>query len=93
MFHPALADVSLGLLHGSQPGMFIVCHGPQRTHLLGYLGTRLSSIETLIEHTIALGRSTNPAIRCVGIALNTGAMNAASAQAKLTRPPGACRTL
>ena len=83
LFHPAFAGVSLGLLHGSQPDMFVVCHDPGRRHLLGYPATPLPSIETVIAHTIALGRVTNPAIRCIGIALNTGAMDAAGAQAEI----------
>src|SRR6476646_7999989 len=36
LFHPAYAAVTLGLLHGSQPDMFVVCHQPSRTHVLGY---------------------------------------------------------
>lgn len=83
LFHPAFAGVSLGLLHGSQPDMFVVCHDPARQHLLGWRDLALPSIETLIAHTILLGRVTNPAIRCIGIALNTGGMDAAAADAEI----------
>lgn len=80
LFHPAYAGVSLGLLHGSQPDMFIVCHDPRRSHILGYPGSALPTIEQVIEQTIALGRVTNPAIRCVGVALNTANMPEQDAQ-------------
>lgn len=71
LFHPAYAAVSLGLLHGSQADMFVVCHQPSRTHVLGYPTFPLPTIEELIERTIALGRLTNASIRCVGVSLNT----------------------
>ena len=83
LFHPAYAGVSLGLLHGSQPDMFVVCHDPGRTHILGYPHSRLPPIEDVIAHTVALGRVTNPAIRCVGVALNTARLGAAAAQAEI----------
>jgi uncharacterized NAD-dependent epimerase/dehydratase family protein len=71
LFHPAYAAVSLGLLHGSQADMFVVCHQPSRTHLLGYPAFALPTIEEVIERTIALGRQTNHSIRCAGVSLNT----------------------
>src|SRR5215831_19098351 len=36
LFHPAYAAVSLGLLHGSQPDVFVVCHDPGRECLVGH---------------------------------------------------------
>jgi uncharacterized NAD-dependent epimerase/dehydratase family protein len=71
LFHPAYAAVSLGLLHGSQPDMFIVCHEPGRTHVLGYRDFKLPTVDETISQTLALGSLTNPAIRCAGVSLNT----------------------
>lgn len=81
LFHPAYAGVSLGLLHGSQPDVFVVCHAPGRTHVLGHPDFALPSIEEVIDMTIRLGRRTNPAIRCAGVSLDTHALDAEAAQA------------
>ncbi len=83
LFHPAYAGVSLGLLHGSQPDLFVVCHDPGRTHILGFPASPLPSIEAVIEQTTALGRVTNPGIACAGVALNTSAMTPEAAQAAI----------
>lgn len=74
LFHPAYAGVTLGLLHGSQPDVFIVCDQPGRKHLLGYPDYPVPSVEDVIALTVQLGRRTNPAIRCVGVSLNTHGM-------------------
>src|SRR5208282_4518873 len=66
LFHPAYAAVSTGLLHGSQPDVIVVCHEPGRPHLLGYPHYPLPSIEETIQLNLALGRRTNPGIRCAG---------------------------
>lgn len=81
LFHPSYASVSLALLHGSQPDLFVVCHEPGRTAILGHPAFALPSIEALIDQTVALGRLTNPAIRCAGISLNTGSLDAGAAMA------------
>jgi uncharacterized NAD-dependent epimerase/dehydratase family protein len=80
LFHPAYAGVSLGLLHGSQPDVFVVCHEPGRTHVLGHPSFELPSIEETIDMTIRLGRRTNPAIRCGGVSLNTSILDEAGAR-------------
>ena len=79
LFHPAYAPVSLALLHGSQPDLFVVCHEPGREAILGTPGYRIPPIEAVIEQTVAMGRLTNPAIRCAGLSLNTGALPAEAA--------------
>lgn len=83
LFHPSYAAVSLALLHGSQPDMFVVCHAPGRGAILGLDGYPIPSIEAVIEQTVMLGRLTNPAIRCVGISLNTAGMTVAAAEGEI----------
>ncbi|MCB1507742.1 MAG: DUF1611 domain-containing protein [Hyphomicrobiaceae bacterium] len=80
LFHPSFAGVTLGLLHGSQPDAFVVCHEPTRTTMRG-VRHALPTIRDVIDMTIALGRLTNPAIRCVGIAINTKALTEDAARA------------
>ena len=80
LLHPAYAGVSLALLHGSQPDVFVVCHDPSRTQLLGDEEFAVPPVEEIIELTIALGRRTNPAIRCGGISLNTSKLDDAAAE-------------
>jgi uncharacterized NAD-dependent epimerase/dehydratase family protein len=79
LFHPAYAGVSLGLLHGSQPDVIVVCHEPGRTHILGHAQFELPSIEETIEMNLRLGRRTNSNIRCGGVSLNTSRLSEAEA--------------
>ena len=85
LVHPAYAAVSLGLLHGSQPDVFVVCHEPGRTDMLGTAGYKVATIEEIIDLTLALGRRTNPAIRCGGVSFNTSALDEAEARALMER--------
>ena len=81
LFNPAYAAVSLGLLHGSQPDVFVVCHDPMRTVVLGLDGFALPTLEKVIDLTVQLGSLTNPGIRCGGISLNTSSYSADAAEA------------
>lgn len=85
LFHPGFAGVTLGLLHGSQPDVFVVCHDPSRSEIMGLPGFVLPSIGEVIDLTIALGRRTNPAIRCGGISLNTSRLDEAGAADAIAR--------
>lgn len=91
LFHPGYSGVSLGLLHGSQPDAFVVCHDATRTVVSGWEHYTLPPIgECIAQHEI-MGRRTNPAIRCVGISVNTSGLPAgerAACLAKLSAETG-----
>jgi uncharacterized NAD-dependent epimerase/dehydratase family protein len=71
LFHPGYSGVSLGLLHGSQPDAFVLCHDAIRTNVSGWEHYALPSIRDAIDQHVLMGRRTNPDIRCVGISVNT----------------------
>ena len=71
LFNPAYAGVSLGLLHGAQPDAIVVCHDPSRSHINSSPDNAMPTVEACIEANLAMGRLTNPAIRCVGVSVNT----------------------
>jgi uncharacterized NAD-dependent epimerase/dehydratase family protein len=76
IFHPGYSGVSLGLLHGSQPDAFVLCHDATRTTVSGFEHYSLPSVREAIDMHVAMGRRTNPAIRCVGISVNTSMLAA-----------------
>lgn len=69
--HPAYGAVSMGLLLGSQPEAFVVCHEAGRTHIAGWPDVPLAGIRENIERIVSIGQLTNPAIHCVGVSVNT----------------------
>ena len=85
IFHPGYGAVSYGLLVGSQPDAFVVCHEAGRTHIEGWPEFKLPSFNEVIDRTIAIGQLTNPAIRCVGASINTSALSEEEAIAYLDR--------
>lgn len=80
LFNPSYAAVSLGLLHGSQPDVFVVCHDLTRKTIIGIEGFKLPTIEEVIDITVRLGSLTNPNIRCAGVSLNTSALTEQDAE-------------
>jgi uncharacterized NAD-dependent epimerase/dehydratase family protein len=84
LFHPGYSGVSLGLLHGSQPDAFVVCHDATRTTVSGWDHFALPTLGECIETHRVMGRRTNPGIRCVGISVNTSALAAEERQPYLT---------
>jgi uncharacterized NAD-dependent epimerase/dehydratase family protein len=74
LFHPGYSGVSLGLLHGSQPDALVVCHDATRLSISGWEHYPLPSVKECIELHLLMGRRTNPGIQCVGISVNTSAL-------------------
>ncbi|MDT9598881.1 DUF1611 domain-containing protein [Sphingosinicella rhizophila] len=81
LFHPSYAGVSLGLLHGSQPDVFVICHEAGRTTTMGHPTYPLPSIEEVMDLTIRQGSRTNKVIRCAGVSLNTAKLGPEEAEA------------
>ena len=79
------ADVVKWAGQVNQPDVFVVCHDPMRTCLLGDEEFAVPSVEEIIELTIRLGSRTNPAIRAGGVSFNTSALAEAEARALMAR--------
>lgn len=83
LFHPAYAAVSLGLLHGAQPDVLVLCHAPGRTHILGHPSYPVPSLGEAIDLNLRLARLTSKNVRFGGVSLNTGGMTNEAADAAL----------
>jgi len=83
LFHPGYAAVTLGLLHGSQPDAFVICHAAGRKYVEAFPECPLPGIPKLIEQTIVCGSVTNTGIRCAGVSVNTSAMDAKDRESHL----------
>jgi uncharacterized NAD-dependent epimerase/dehydratase family protein len=85
LFHPAYAGVALGLLHGSQPDVLVVCHAPDRRTVMGFDDFPLPSLQETIALNLLMARRVNPAVRCAGISLNTSALSEDAARAVISQ--------
>jgi uncharacterized NAD-dependent epimerase/dehydratase family protein len=80
LFHASYAGVTLGLIHGAQPDALVLCHEPTRTHMRGLPHYPLPDLRDCIEANLAAARLTNKAVRCVGLSINTGGLEAGAAR-------------
>lgn len=71
LFHPAYAAVTLGLVHGSQPDILVLCHDLGRTQLAGFDGFAIPPYESCMDAYLAAARLTNPKVKFAGVSLNT----------------------
>lgn len=79
IFHPSYAGVSLGLLHGTQPDVLVLCHEATRDKVLGLENFPIPGLTEAIELHLTLARRTNPTVRCAGVSLNTSRLPAEQA--------------
>jgi uncharacterized NAD-dependent epimerase/dehydratase family protein len=83
LFHPAYAGVTLGLVHGSQPDVLVLCHELGRSHLSGFERFAIPTYETCFEAYLTAARLTNPQVQRGGISLNTARVGASEAKQAL----------
>lgn len=83
IYHPGYSSVSMGLLVGSQPDLFVVCHEAGRTHISGWPDFELPSLNQVINRTIDIGSQVNNDIACLGFSINTSSLTEEQALAYL----------
>jgi len=77
--HPAYSGVTLGLIHGSAPHAFVLCHRANATEIEGYPGHPLPSLTELIDLHERISLPLRPA-RVACLALNTAHLEEAPAR-------------
>jgi len=83
LFHPSYAGVSLGLLHGAQPDLLVMCHEPGRPHMRGVPHYQLPHLGACVEANLSAARLTNPDVKLLGFSLNTSLLDAGAAERAL----------
>ena len=78
--HPAYSGVTLGLMHGSAPHAYVLCHVAGATEIEGYPGYPIQPLAELVELHERVSLPLRPA-RVAAIALNTRALNDDDARA------------
>ena len=70
LLHPAYSGVTLGLIHGSAPHVYVLCHQAGATAIEGYPEHALPSLRQLVELHERVSLTARPA-RVAAVALNT----------------------
>ena len=68
-----------------QPDALVMCHEPTRAHMRGLPHYKLPDLQLCIERNVEAARLTNPAASCVGVSVNTEALDPAAARDYLRR--------
>jgi uncharacterized NAD-dependent epimerase/dehydratase family protein len=79
LLHPAYSGVTLGLIHGSAPHAFVLCHLAGSTEIEGFPGHSLRTLPDLIELHERIALPARPA-KVAAIALNTRHLDEAAAR-------------
>jgi uncharacterized NAD-dependent epimerase/dehydratase family protein len=78
--HPAYSGVTLGLIHGSAPHLFVLCHMAGETEVEGYPGHPLLPLPELVDLHERIALPARPA-KVAAVALNTRLLGEEKARA------------
>jgi len=82
LIHPAYSGVTLGLVHGTAPHVFVLCHLAGQTEIEGYPGQPIPSLRELVELHERISLPARRA-RVAAIALNTRLLDENEAHAAI----------
>ena len=71
LYHASYSGVTMALIHGGQPDALILCHEPTREHMRGLPDFKLPSLDDLRDTALIMAKIVNPAVKVVGISVNT----------------------
>tara|TARA_B110000008_G_scaffold173979_1_gene173685 strand:- start:3999 stop:5000 length:1002 start_codon:yes stop_codon:yes gene_type:complete len=71
LYHASYSGVTMALIHGGQPDALILCHEPSREHMRGLPDFKLPSLDDLRDTALIMAKIVNPAVKVVGISVNT----------------------
>jgi uncharacterized NAD-dependent epimerase/dehydratase family protein len=77
--HPAYSGVTMGLIHGSTPHAYVLCHQAGSTEIEGFPGHPLLPLPELVELHQRISLPARPA-RVAAVALNTRELDEAEAR-------------
>jgi uncharacterized NAD-dependent epimerase/dehydratase family protein len=78
--HPAYSGVTLGLIHGSAPHVYVLCHQAGTTEHDGFAGHPLTGLAELVDLHERISLRARPA-RVAAIAVNTRGLDEGAARA------------
>ena len=71
LFHASYAGVSLGLLHGTQPDVLVLCHEPTRSHMRNLPHIPMPKIKTCIKLNEAHAQLVNSSCKVAAVSIDT----------------------
>lgn len=84
IIHPGYSGVTFGLIHGSLPHAFVLCHQPSRAHIDNNPWVKLPPLKELVRMHEEVVRHLRPA-PVIGICLNTFDLTEAAARDAIAR--------
>jgi uncharacterized NAD-dependent epimerase/dehydratase family protein len=89
LLHPVYSGVTLGLIHGAAPHLYVLCHEPGRTYIEGAGGGPhpIPSLPELVELHERISLPARPA-RVAAIALNTRVLSESDARRAIAEAEG-----
>ena len=90
--HPAYSGVTIGLIHGSAPHLFVLCHKAGTTEIEGFPGHPLLSLSELIRLHESISLPARKA-KVAAVALNTAGLDDDAARAAIADGGGGDRAV
>ncbi|EIC85865.1 N-acetyltransferase DgcN [Serratia sp. M24T3] len=83
LYHPSFAGVSMGLIHGAQAHLLVMCHELGRKHMRHLPHQFMPTLKQCVDTNLAAASLTNPDVKLAGFSLNTSGVDEAEAKAAL----------